>query len=204
MNAIERSRPNSVDSVEPTNMRAMHARTLDASSAATPHMGRCEFDLRTVVRTHAQAKYSRRFRAAYGHHRSRARAPHLSPGTRSPTPRTHKLQDAGYPLAVTSVANPSNSHNQAILDFPTEGPPNSNCTGPRDEHRHHEHLRHSGPDTCAKMCSVADPSAEVTEPMNPGCEHFPHHRFFPSTHRLYHDRYLSAYRQKNSTHGAFQ
>ena len=59
------------DSVERAKICAAHAWTLDASGAATPYRGTCELAPTTAVRLRAQVKYSKRFRVAYGHHRSR-------------------------------------------------------------------------------------------------------------------------------------
>ena len=70
-----------VDSVERANLCPVTARTMDASGAGFPYMmKRCELAPTTAVRASAQAKYSKRFRAPYGHARSRATPPHRTSG----------------------------------------------------------------------------------------------------------------------------
>ena len=161
-----------IHSAERANICAVPARTSDASAAATPYIGRCELAPTTAVRAHAQIKYSTRFLDAYGPQRSRAAAPRHSPGSRSPTTRTDSLHDAVFPLAVTSVAPPSNSHNQTTLSFPTDSPPKPTCTGPRDEGRQHPQSRNLRRVAHAKTYAVDLLATSITDTMTPCNQHF--------------------------------
>ena len=71
---------------------------LEFPRARAPYIARGEFSLATVVRLHAQTKYSKRFRTAYGLHRSRAVAQH----------RTSISEFPGSPhrSAPTGIATP--------------------------------------------------------------------------------------------------
>ena len=94
-----------VDSVERANICAGHARASDASGPATPYMGRCKLAPTTAVRPHTLAKYPERFRAAYGHHRSRVGTPRRSSTTKTSAPRTGPHRDARFPVTVTTEAD---------------------------------------------------------------------------------------------------
>ena len=67
-------------------------------------MGRCELAPTTAVLAHAQAKYSKRFRTAYGPHRLRAEAPYRTFCTKSPERLTDRRPATEPPLTDTSVA----------------------------------------------------------------------------------------------------
>ena len=100
-----RRRRDFVDSVERAIICPEHAQTLDASGAATPYTGRCELAPTTTVAPHAQVNYSKRFRVAYGRHRSRAVAPRRPPTTTSSPSRTDLHGGRGHLLSVTTGAD---------------------------------------------------------------------------------------------------
>ena len=141
--------------VKRANICAVPARTSDASSAAPPCIGRCELAPTTAVRADAQAKYSKRFRAAYGHHRSRAGAPRHSSSPKSLAPRTDKPHHAGFPLTVTSLAAPNHNQHQKIPSFSTDSPPKPTCAASRHERRQEKHSGRRPLANRAKMCDVA-------------------------------------------------
>ena len=129
----ERRRGDFGDSVERANIYAEHAQTSDSSGAAAPYIGRCELPPTTAVRPRAQVKYSKRFHAAYGHHRSRARVPRPSSSTMSLALRADRPRDLEFPLTVTSLARPRRSHRRATPSFLMDSPPKPNDAGPRHE-----------------------------------------------------------------------
>ena len=101
-----------------------HAQTPDAFRADTASIGGCELAPTTAVRAHAQANYSQRFRAAYGHHCSRPRAPRCLASTKSPAPRIERPRDPRCPLTVTSLADthapvPQTGHTCEDVQLPT-------------------------------------------------------------------------------------
>ena len=169
-NVPGRRRGDFVDSVEHANIYAVHAQTSDASGAATPYIGRCELAPTTAVRPHAQVKYSKRFRAAYGHHRSRAGVPRRSSGTISLASRTDRHRDVGLPLTLTSLAHPRHSHRPAIPSFSMDRPPKPNCPGPRHERHQDVQSRCRRIVSRAKIRAVAGLRAEGVDGMN-GCDH---------------------------------
>lgn len=67
------------------------------------------------------------------------------------------LHDAVFPLAVTSITNPTNSYNPTTLSFPTDSPPKPTCTAPRDEGYQEVQSRFQRVDIRAKMHAVEDP-----------------------------------------------
>ena len=85
---------------------------IESSRARVPYIAGCEISPATVLRGDAQARYSRRFRPAYGPYRPRAEALHPSSNAKSPAPRTERPSDGGFPLTVTSLATPTHSHHQ--------------------------------------------------------------------------------------------
>lgn len=99
-----RSRGDLVNSVEHANIGAVHARTSEALGAAIPYVGTYKLAPTTPTRTYAQAKNSKRFRAAYGTHCSSAEAPHHISNTRSPAPSADQRHYAELRIAVTSVS----------------------------------------------------------------------------------------------------
>ena len=77
---------------------------LESPRARVPYTAGCEISHPAVLRAAAQAKYSKRFRGAYGPHRSRAEAPHRTSTTKSPAPRTDQRRDGELPLTATFLA----------------------------------------------------------------------------------------------------
>ena len=90
---------------------------IESPRARIPYIAGCEISPATVLRGDAQAKNSKRFRAAYGHHRSRTGPLHRSSSPKSLAPGTNRPSDGGFPLTVTSLATPTHSHHQIILLF---------------------------------------------------------------------------------------
>ena len=80
---------------------------LESPRARVPYLAGYEYSAATVLPAHAQAKYSKRFRAAYGRDRSKAEAPHRTSSTRSPASLTDQHRDAELPSALKSVADRS-------------------------------------------------------------------------------------------------
>ena len=99
-----RRRPASRRFTKRANMCADHARTFDPSGATTPYRGRCELVPTTLVLTHAQAPYRKRFRAAYAPHRSRAVAPCKQFTKRSPAAHTDPHRGPALTFTVTTGA----------------------------------------------------------------------------------------------------
>ena len=120
----------------------------------------------TAVRAHTQAKYSKRFRTAYGHHRPGAGSLHHLSSTKSPAPGTDKPHAAPFPLSFTSLAEPNHSHQQTIPPFRTDGPPRPNRLSPSTERRQDEHSR------CRRFvdrpitCTVLGRSVDITDTMS--------------------------------------
>ena len=79
-----------------------HARSLSLL-ARVVLTARGEFAPATVVRNIAQTNYSKRFRAAYGPHRSTDEALHRTSSTKSLAPFTERRGDAELQLGVASV-----------------------------------------------------------------------------------------------------
>ena len=101
----------------------------------------CELAPTPPVRRNAQAKYSKRFRAAYGQHCSPAGALRRSSSPKSPAARTNRLSDAGLPVTVTSRAYPNPRYHHTIHSFPMDDPPKPNCAVRRHERRQSEPSR---------------------------------------------------------------
>ena len=78
---------------------------IESSRARVPYIAGCEISPATVLRAAALANYSKCFRAAYGHNRSRAGVPRRSPTTKS-LPRVGISPRLWTSLIVTSIADP--------------------------------------------------------------------------------------------------
>ena len=77
---------------------------IGSSRARVPYTAGCESSSATGLRLHAQAKYSKRCRAAYAPIRSRADAPHRASSTKSRPPPTDRRRDAELQITDTTVA----------------------------------------------------------------------------------------------------
>ena len=108
----ETRRRDFVDSVNRANICADPPGHRMPPAAPLLNIGRCELAPTTAVRLRARVKYSKRFRTAYGDHRSRPGLPPRSPRTMSLAPRTGRTRDDGLPVTVTSLARPRCSHRQ--------------------------------------------------------------------------------------------
>ena len=166
LNGARRRRESFFNSVERANICTVHARTLAASRAATPYVGRCKLALAPAVRANAQPKYSKRFHAAYGHHCSRAGTLRRSTTPKSQPPRTNRPTQGETHLTVTSLADPNHCHHQTILSLPTDSPPTLNRACPRHEPHQDVQWRHR------RFVSRPRPCAESTQtlhaPYGPG------------------------------------
>ena len=101
------------------NRSRAHPHARSRAESASPrarvlHIAGGDFSPATVLREHAQTKYSRRFRTAYGPHRPTAEARHRTFRTKSAVPPTDRRLDAELPATVASVAGtinaPSRTH----------------------------------------------------------------------------------------------
>ena len=134
-------------------------RTMNNFGGASLYMRGYELVPTTAVRSHAQAKYSKRFPAAYGHHRSGAEAPRPMSSTKSPAPRENNLHHPGFLRTVISLASLNHSHHQTIFSFSTDSLSTTTYTGPRKERRQDMQSRYRQPD--AEPKSFASPTLGI-------------------------------------------
>ena len=102
MNGAGRRRGDFADSPN-VRTHAPSRAELKSSRARGPNTARGEFAPATVMRNIAQTNYSKRFRAAYGPHRSTDEALHRTSSTKSLAPFTERRGDAELQLGVASV-----------------------------------------------------------------------------------------------------
>ena len=156
-----------VGSVQCANIYADNARTSDASGAVTLYVGKCELAPTTAAHTHAQVKYSRRFRAAYGHYRSRVPLPDGSSASGFPALSTAEHRHTRFPLTVTSLARPRRRHRWAIQSFTVDNPLKPNYPSPRHERRQDKQSRHRRTGRTANMCTIVHPQwGGMTTPLS--------------------------------------
>lgn len=172
----ERRRGGFVDSVERANIYAEHAQKSDAFGAATLYTGRCELAPTTPVRPRAHVKYSKRFHAAYGHHRTRIGVPCRSSRTMSLAPRSDRPRNIEFLLPITVLGRPRRSHRRALPWFSIDIPPNPNCSGPHHEHRQKLQSAFRPFVGSAKLCAVTDRSVDITYAMTLLFQHSSSHR----------------------------
>ena len=171
-----RRRGNFVASVERANIYAVHAQTSDASGSATPYIGRCEMDPATPMRPRAQVKYSKRFRAAYGHHRSRAGLTRRSSSTKTPStfrsaPRRCIHINPDLPPR-SDLLRPTHA-SYALHRHSAQTEPR----GLTSKRRQDGLSSYSRPVPRANMCAVEDWSAEVVTARNPFRQTASRHRY---------------------------
>ena len=122
MNGAERRCGDFVDSSERANICAEPAQTSDASSATTRCIGRSELAPTTAVPVHAQTKYSKRVRDAYGYHRSTPGRPPRTSITRSPPLPTERPRNAEWPHLIGTLQDSTDDPHQRTHTFPTNIP----------------------------------------------------------------------------------
>ena len=88
-------------SVTRVNLCVVHARTSDATGAAIPCMGRCDWPPTTALRVGAPTQFWQRFRSAYGHRHSRSGHRVRTSCTTSLEPVTDRPHDPRLPFTVT-------------------------------------------------------------------------------------------------------
>ena len=123
------------------NICAVRARTLPACCATTPYLERSELYPTTAERPHAQAKYSKRFHAAYGHQRSQAGTRHHWSTTKSSGQRTDPPCDAGYSVNVTTGADARHRNLAGRSNVRTHGQSRTDCNRICCGHSHCGELR---------------------------------------------------------------
>ena len=177
VNVVERRRGDFSDPPG-MRMRAQSRAEIESSRARVPNIAGCEFPPPTVLRTAALQSNSKRFRAAYGHHRSRTGAPHRTSSRKSPGPHTDPPRDVGLPLTMTSLAELSNSLHQTISRYRQEVRRTLTARGHVTNVVSRSHPDVSGSPSVPR-CRGGNPETGVLDAMSSHVQQLPQHRYPP-------------------------